>query len=421
MRLDIGMSKDILLVAVSIFIFSSIVMGCTPSTNFDSRLNEIIKPYRFSIASWEIKAISYEMENFVFGGGEETADDSPLVLEYFSLSQQISDLEWRIEIERNGNETDGIKMLNEKVKELSRQKDNLEDRVERIVQKQITETLKKMDIFNPLDSYLNLKTSFPPVNFELETPPYLLIVSPRERIERIEEVTLVQEISPQERREIENSIDDLGVSSIVIGLGGMATYPSFVVDNASLKFTINVAIEEWLHQYLFFKPLGFMYSLHIAGITPNSEIATMNETLAGIAREEIGDALYQNYYAQYMEQIEEINQQEVEQPDELEFDFFKEMREIRIAVDDYLAQGEVEQAEIYMEQKQLFLVSEGYSIRRLNQAYFAFYGTYAADPTSVNPIGTEMRTLRELSTSISSFLNTVAVMTSRDELRSSLE
>ncbi len=201
----------------------------------------------------------------------------------------------------------------------------------------------------------------------------------------------------------------------------MATYPSFVIDSAGLQFTLNVAIEEWLHQYLFFRPLGFMYSLHLAGITPNSEIAVMNETLVGITREEIGAVLYQNYYSQYLGEVEENNQTETTQSDEPEFNFFKEMREIRLTVDDYLMHGEVEQAEAFMEQKRLFLASKGYYIRKINQAYFAFYGTYAAGPISVNPIGTELKTLRGMNTSLGAFLNTVAAMTSRDDLKNSLE
>lgn len=415
------MSKAVLSGVVCLIIFCSISMGCTPSDSFDSRLDEIIEPYSFSIAGWEIEALSYELEDFLFGGGDETADDSPLVLEYFSISQQIKDTEWHIEISGDNIEQGELAAIKEELEGLKQQKDALEDKVERVMQKQIIETLGQMGIYNPLDSQLNLEFNFPPVNFELETPPHLLIISPRDRIERTKEITLIQDISMQERQDIENAIDELGVSSIVVGLGGMGTYPSFVIDTAGLQFTINVAIEEWLHQYLFFSPLGFMYSLHLAGITPNSEIAVMNETLVGIAREEIGAVLYQNYYSQYFGVVEENNQAEAKESDEPAFDFYKEMREIRLAVDDYLGKGEVEQAEAFMEQKRMFLASKGYYIRRLNQAYFAFYGTYAAGPASVNPIGTELKNLREINTSLSVFLNTVAAMTSRDDLKSSLE
>ncbi len=396
-------------------------ISCTSSKNFDHELNEIIKPYKFSIAEWEIEAISYEIEDFLYGIGDVTNNDSYIVVEYFSIIQQINDLQHQIEIDSNSIVQNYIEESKKDLKQLRRQKNELEDRVERVIQKQITETLEKVGIHHPLDHYLNFAFSFPPVNFELEMPPNLLVISTREKIERIEEIILVQEISMEERQQIEDSIDELGVSSIVVGIGGMATYPSFVIDSAGLQFTINVAIEEWLHQYLFFRPLGFLYSLHLAGIAPDSEIAVLNETLVDIARQEIGDLLYRNYYSPFFPDKEIITQKGKNQPNITEFDFYQEMREIRLLVDDYLAKGEVDKAEMFMEQKRIFMASKGYYIRRLNQAYFAFYGTYAAGPISVNPIGEELKAFREQNTSLSEFLNRVSAITSRNELKSILE
>jgi predicted nucleic acid-binding Zn-ribbon protein len=97
------------------------------------------------------------------------------------------------------------------------------------------------------------------------------------------------------------------------------------------------------------------------------------------------------------------------------------MREIRLAVDDYLAQGQIEQAEEYMEQKRQYLAENGYHIRKLNQAYFAFYGTYADSPTSISPIGAELRKLREQSDSLKEFLDSVVGMTSRQDLDKSVK
>jgi hypothetical protein len=176
-----------------------------------------------------------------------------------------------------------------------------------------------------------------------------------------------------------------------------------------------VAIEEWLHQYLAFRPLGFLYALDLIGVSQNYEIVTMNETLASMVSDEIGLILYQKYYSQYKR---EDDRTEANSP---VFDFNEEMREIRKAVDEYLAQGEVEEAEEFMEQKRRFLASKGYHIRKLNQAYFAFYGAYADNPTSVSPIGAELKILRGQSASLSDFLDTVAVMTSRNNLIESIE
>jgi len=73
-------------------------------------------------------------------------------------------------------------------------------------------------------------------------------------------------------------------------------------------------------------------------------------------------------------------------------------------------------AEEFMEEKRQFLASKDYYIRKLNQAYFAFHGTYADRPTSISPIGQELKQLRNQSTSLKDFLDTVTVMTSRQDL-----
>ncbi|MEE9176223.1 MAG: hypothetical protein V3U19_08640, partial [Thermodesulfobacteriota bacterium] len=84
-------------------------------------------------------------------------------------------------------------------------------------------------------------------------------------------------------------------------------------------------------------------------------------------------------------------------------------------------EGKVEEAEGFMEQRRQFLASKGRYIRKLNQAYFAFYGTYADSPTSIDPIGEELKELRSRSASLKDFLDRVAAMTSRQNLIESLE
>jgi hypothetical protein len=73
-----------------------------------------------------------------------------------------------------------------------------------------------------------------------------------------------------------------------------------------------------------------------------------------------------------------------------------------------------------MEQKRQYLTLRGRYIRKLNQAYFAWYGTYADSPTSINPIGLELKELRSQSDSLRGFLDTIALMTSRQELRANI-
>ena len=93
------------------------------------------------------------------------------------------------------------------------------------------------------------------------------------------------------------------------------------------------------------------------------------------------------------------------------------MREIRTNVDKYLAQGQIDQAEKYMNDQQQYLASKGYYIRKPIQAYFAFYGTYADGPTSVDPIGSQVESLRHHSPTLKDFLNSASALTGSQDLR----
>jgi hypothetical protein len=355
------------------------------------------------------------LEQWIFGSGEEIDGEAGVVVEYFSAVERLKTVESEIEATKAGDGQDTLASLEAELNTLRKQVGASQSKVEELIEKQIRETLVQLGIYNPVDNYVNLEVNFPPVNFILEKPPHLLVISPRDRIESIREITFQQNVSLEEIEDVEAAVDDLDVSSLVVELGGIATYPAFVTSSADLQFTLDAATEEWLHQYLSFKPLGFLYLLDLAGVSRNYDIATMNETVAGMVSKEIGAIIYEKYYSQ---NESDDGQAQEEEP---EFDFNREMREIRRAVDKYLAQGEIEQAEEFMEQKRQFLASKGYYIRKLNQAYFAFHGTYADRPTSISPIGLELKQLRNQSASLKDFLDTVAGMTSRQELIDSIE
>jgi hypothetical protein len=405
-----------LIVIASLVLVCFLGGGCAHPLDFDDHLGSIVRPYSFNIVQWESQAIPREANRWLFGRNKEIDDEIEVVTAYFTSVEGIKMLRSEVEAINAGNKEGDLASVEAELNELQEQRMALADAVEWIIEKQIKEALAREDIFNPVDEYIKSRVSFPPVNFELEKPPHLLVVSPRYRIESMREITLQQSISLEEIEAIEDRVDKLGVSSLVVGLGGLgATYPTFVTNEASLRFTIDTAIEEWLHQYLVFKPLGFLYLLDLIGMSRNYEIATMNETLAGMVSKEIGTIVCREYYSQYE------NSTGQSQGVGTEFDFNQEMREIRRAVDSYLAQGEIEQAEEFMERKRQYLATKGYYIRKLNQAYFAFYGTYADRPTSISPIGVELKELRSRSDSLKDFLNTVAVMTSRQDLQDSLK
>jgi hypothetical protein len=209
---------------------------------------------------------------------------------------------------------------------------------------------------------------------------------------------------------LESEVDGLGVSSLVVDLGGFgAIYPTSVSDSGGMRFVIETAIHEWVHQYLAFRPLGFRYVLDGIGIVKDSDIVTLNETVAGITAKELADDLIATYYPQ-------LNKSAPAPPSASGFDFNQTMKDIRRAVDVLLTQGKVSEATAYMEQQRRFLQTKGFYIRKLNQAYFAFNGIYADSPTSIDPLGDQVRELRDRRGSLKEFLASVSVMTARQDV-----
>ncbi|MFC1916068.1 hypothetical protein ACFLW4_05185 [Chloroflexota bacterium] len=401
---------------VSLFLFCLLGISCTSGQDFNKRLSSIVRPYRFHVAQWEVNTIFNEATGAIFNRDKKINGDIGEVTEYFDTVERIKTLKSEIEAIKAGNKSGDLPPLEAELDKLNQRRMSLGSVTEGIIARQIRDTLAQQGIFNPIGKYIRLKISFPPVDFKLEEPPHLLVISPRDKIESMKEIVLRQEISLEEMENIEAEVDKLGVSSLVVALGGFGgTYPTFITNEASLRFTVDAAAEEWLHQYLFFKPLGFRYVLDLIGVSRNYEIATMNETVASMVGKEIGGIISEHYCPQ--------QENDSSQPKEIGsgFDFNREMRNIRRAVDSYLAQGEIEQAEAFMEQKRQYLATKGYHIRKLNQAYFAFYGTYADRPTSISPIGLELKRLRSQSASLKEFLETVATMTSRQDLIESIK
>ena len=76
-------------------------------------------------------------------------------------------------------------------------------------------------------------------------------------------------------------------------------------------------------------------------------------------------------------------------------------------------------AENYMESRRALFFEHGYRIRRMNQAYFAFYGGYQGGIPGIggeDPIGPAVRDIRAHSTDLHAFIVTMRAITTRAEL-----
>jgi hypothetical protein len=136
---------------------------------------------------------------------------------------------------------------------------------------------------------------------------------------------------------------------------------------------------------------------------------TINETVADTVGDELGPRLMDVFYGEDWKGDTETSPKT--------FDFNKEMHAVRLAVDQYLEQGEIEEAERFMEERRQFIYQNGYYIRKINQAYFAWHGSYGGSPASVSPIGKQIKELRERSSSLGEFLRMVDGISNPDELQ----
>ena len=92
------------------------------------------------------------------------------------------------------------------------------------------------------------------------------------------------------------------------------------------------------------------------------------------------------------------------------------MRQTRETVDLFLKYGRVRDAEEYMEMRRILFRENGYPIRKLNQAYFAFHGSYGTGAAATSPIGPKLERLRSLTPDLRTFLAVVRGFTAVDDL-----
>ena len=391
-------------------------------------------PYRYDLLSWEISHLPdkwiYKLKTMLPWNSRSREEKLEELEEFFRIGQEIRSLERELSSLRLGAPGNSLSQaspgapelakqegLSETIKDLRRQRSRIKAAAEEALESEVSAVLAK----EGLDSRIGL--IFPPVDVALTDPPRVLVVSPRDRIERMKTLLLKAGMGVEDMEELENEIfTEQDLSSLVVGIGGVATYPFIVRADSTLRQVARTAAHEWLHTYWFFRPLGWNYF-------DGANMRTLNETAADMAGDELGDRVYEAITGEKIQEPpdpaspptdDEQRQKEIEKPVEEVFSFSSEMRKTRLRVDELLLEGKVEQAEAYMEEQRLLFVANGYHIRKLNQAYFAFFGTYSANPASVSPIEGEVQELRSSVGSVGDFIRTMRGFGSYQEFKEHL-
>ncbi|MCB9420908.1 MAG: hypothetical protein H6667_13960 [Ardenticatenaceae bacterium] len=381
------------------------------------QLRALVGLREYDFVVWEIQAIAAKAEAMLARDqtywDEATRDQ--VVLDYLALVQAVGQLEWQIEqIYVNPDITNPAAASADLEAELERQQAALGDIqpfAEAVVQDQVSAVLDD-------EGFSLLNQTFPPVMMHMTPLPTILMVSPRDHIERIYGIPLVHGLSIPEQEVLETAVfDKLNLSALVVPIGGLGLYPSMIMETSSINWLAEVTAHEWSHVWMGPYPISLHYATH-------SQVRTMNETTASIVGTEIGEAMIATYYPDRVPQPssnEAVSTPESDEPPA--FDFRAAMADTRRRVDELLAAGQIGVAEAYMEAQRQVFVTNGYQIRKLNQAYFAFYGAYADEPgaTGADPVGPLVQEVRQLSPSLYAFLQTMVPVGSFEELQAVVE
>jgi hypothetical protein len=369
-------------------------------------------PEDYNLVQWEVRHFPnkwlYQIGTLLRGGPDE-AEKTQRLERFLALNSEIASLEQQAALPQgsDGSAADNSVILDE-LAAARRERDRLKSTVEAVLEERVSRVAEEVGLESSFPFFSGARWLFPPVDFEFAAPPNVLAISPLDRIYLESTRLLKSDLALGEIEDVEARWEAKGVSALVAGVGGVGTYPSAVPLDADYGHLLETVAHEWLHQYLFFRPLGSRYFRDPA-------LATINETVADMAGRELGALVAERYPLSASLPAGQAGVGEAPPPNP-EIDFDQVMKDLRREVDRLLAEGKVAEAESLMEERRQFLADHGYYIRRINQAYFAFHGLYADTSASSSPIGPKLEELRRRSSSLGDFIHTVARITSEADL-----
>ncbi len=407
-------------IAILVFILALLMGGAAvPPAGLASQVRTYTRYYHFDFGSWTLEAIGAKiagwglsLERFLTPEAQ-----SQLVLDYLNQVNRVNSLNAEILAIYIDPSISSPDLYSQPLRvELQEELDHLASLAplaESVLQNQLMAILHYSGL-----SFLG--QGFPPSLYQVSEIPQNLVISPRAEIRRELDISLSPGISIDSKNQLEETIfSELDHAALVVPIGGIGTYPAMVMQSSNLIRLTEVIAHEWVHNYLTLRPLGMLY-------LTSGDLLTINETTATIAGQELGWLIMEIYYPDQIPpgtlpphfEVSPAPPEAVLDPDI--FDFHTEMRLTRIETDRLLAEGDIEGAEAYMESRRQVFWDNGFAIRRLNQAYFAFHGAYGGSPgggaAGEDPVGPAVITLRAQFEELAEFINAISWVTSYESL-----
>ncbi len=377
---------------------------------------------RFDYVKWVADASWIKLQQVAVGSPYylDRVDRKVVVMDYLRNMDRVLNTEWQLSQIYADPHIDDPELASLELRayldELYAEQRQLAPFAESVLEEQVSAVLAEAGL-------TSVGQPLPRPLYHVSPLPMALIVSPRDAIYQEENISLLADLPVDEQAALEEQIArEQNKSALVVAIGGVGIYPTMGMRSTNLPWIVDTLAHEWSHNYLSLHPLGINY-----GTTP--ELRTINETVASIVGAEIGQRVIERYYPEMLAAerppVDLLSSVDgMPDPEDTPFDYRAEMRETRLQVDALLADGKIEEAEAYMEARRQVFWENGYAIRKLNQAYFAFYGAYADSPGGAageDPVGPAVRALREQSTSLEEFVERIRWVDSFDELLGMIE
>ena len=414
-------------ITILLIILAALTGYSNPSlTNPIEKVRAYTRSLEFDYIEWMAKAAMVKMRAASVNLPQtlNREEQKQIVMEYFQTTQFILEKEYllsQLYADASIQDKDAATQpIRADLAELYARQNQIAPLAEAILQDQVTQVLVEQGLTvggQPI----------PNVWYHSTPLPMALIVSPRDHIEQTANISVDTDLTVDEQVNLEDEVSKgLNVSSLVVQIGGVGVYPTMVARTTNINWLLSTIAHEWIHNYLTLRPLGMLY-----GESP--ELRTMNETTASIAGDEIGALVIETFYPELKPAASFPDLQLVslsfDRPDpetlvRPPFDFRAQMHETRINADALLAAGKIEEAEAYMEARRQVFLQNGYLLRKINQAYFAFHGAYADVPGGAageDPVGPAVRALRAKSETLKDFINTMAWMWSFEQLQETIK
>jgi len=248
--------------ALVLIVLLGLVAEGPPPASLDTRVNRILAGERFDFAGWEIKALMGKLAHSLIAPQrymDEVARHD-FFLDYLGLVADIQRFEWEIHRIYTDPEVEDPEAatveLHTHVAELRAAEEARQPLAEAILEEQTACILVG-------EGFGTLGQEFPPVGAHFTPLPLLLVISPRDHIEKTFRLGLRHGLDVARQEAIEGQVDTIfDVSSLVTGIGGMAAYPAMLLESSSLNWVTEVTAHEWTHHYLAPRPLGRPRNAH---------------------------------------------------------------------------------------------------------------------------------------------------------------